>query len=124
MKLAKLSFEREITLQDFVDFWSAFYDYPKEHLYAERIDKTEFTVDDIHKFYEWKNGTPLSQQKRNSLKNITNKLNIINELKKDFNLDIFRREFNAISAIWKIYLLHLIVPQKYPIFDHVVHFII
>jgi hypothetical protein len=117
MKFVKLSFEWETTLQDFIEFWSAFYNYPKEHLYSERIQKSEFTLDDINKFYEWKNGTPLSLKKKASLKQITDKIHLINELKIDFNIETFMKEFYSISAIWKIYLLHLIAPKTYPIFD-------
>ena len=117
MKFAKLSFEYRITLHDFICFWSSFYHYPREHLYAERIQKDEFTVDDITKLFEWKNGTPLSQKKMTSLKGITDKIHLVNKLKANFNLGTFENEFSSISAIWKIYLLHLIAPMTFPIFD-------
>lgn len=117
MNFPKLSFEWETAVHDFIEFWSAFYNYPKEHLYSERIQKSEFRDDDIEKFFEWKNGTPLSQKKKASLKRISDKIHIINRLKADFDIETFEKEFHSIAAIWKIYLLHLIVPQTYPIFD-------
>jgi hypothetical protein len=117
MEFAKLSFKWGATHQDFVQFWSAFYNYPKEHLYSERIEKKEFTPEDIEKLFVWKNGTPLSQKKKASLKVITDKIDIVNRLKSALDMETFRREFNGISAIWKIYLLHVIAPNDYPIFD-------
>jgi hypothetical protein len=117
MKFAKLSFEWGVSHQDFVNYWSAFYNYPKEDLYTERIGKNEFTTDDIEKLYVWKNGTPLSQKKKVPLKVITDKIGVVNRLKSAFDLELFKREFNGISAIWKIYLLHVIAPNAYPIFD-------
>lgn len=117
MEFAKLSFEWGTTLQDFIEFWSAFYKYPKEHLYSERIERQEFTVDDLEKLFEWKNGKPLSQKKKASLKGITDKIHLVNQMKSTFDIETFMAEFNSISAIWKIYLLHLIVPKTYPIFD-------
>lgn len=117
MKFAKLSFEWTTAPQDFIQFWGAFYHYPKEHLYSDRIGKYQFTIDDIENLFEWKNGTPLSQKKKTSLRRITEKIQIVNKLKGNFDLDTFKKEFSSISAIWKIYLLHLVVPNSYPIFD-------
>lgn len=117
MKFPKLSFDREISFVEFVQFWSGFYNYRLEHHYSERISKDKFTGDDITKLFEWKNGGRLSQKKQASLETIINKLAIINELKSNFCLSTFRREFSKLSAIWKIYLLHVIAPQSYPIFD-------
>lgn len=120
-KLPKLSFDYAET-QEFVEFWSGFYAYPKEHLYSEKIEKNQFDIDDIEKLYEWKNGRNLSQQKEFSLrKNITDKIDAINQLKSEFNFDHFIREFAEVSAIWKIFLLHMISPQEYPIFDQHVY---
>lgn len=49
---------------------------------------------------------------------IVNKLRVINGLKSEFCLDAFQNEFHFINGvIWKIYLLHIIAPSKYPIFD-------
>jgi hypothetical protein len=117
MKFAKLIFNREVRFPEFVQFWSGFYNYPLEHLYAERISKSQFTRDDITKLFEWKNGGRLSQKKQNALRGIIEKLDIINKLKSELCLTTFQKEFNHVSAIWKIYLLHLIAPQSYPIFD-------
>lgn len=121
MKFAKLSFNWTSSLQDFIQFWGDLYFDRNEKLYFDRIKKDQFTIDDIEKLFEWKNGTPLSQKKKNSLKNITKKIHIINKLKIDFSLNIFNNEFVVISSIWKIYLLHLISPNNYPMLDQHVY---
>lgn len=121
MKFYKLSFAGADNFLEFIQFWSSLYNYPKENLYTNRIEKQKFTPEDIEKLFEWKNGSSLSQKKKESLKKIISKIHIINQLKLNFNIDTFLREFNEISAIWKIFLLHITVPQNYPIFDQHVY---
>jgi len=121
MKFPKLSV-REIKFSGFVQFWSSFYNYSKEHLYSDRISKSQFTRDDIENLFVWKNQIRLSRKKEKSLKEkITDKLDIINKLKSKFCLNIFKSNFKKVSAIWKIHLLHIIAPQNYPIFDQHVY---
>lgn len=109
---------QEIEFSEFVKIWSAEYGYTLESLYAERIHKKQFTNEDIQRLFEWKNGGPLSQKKQKSLENkIISKLDAINRLKSKFCLESFKNEFKNVSAIWKIYLLHVIAPEIYPIFD-------
>jgi len=87
-------------------------------LYNRRIDKTQFSENDLAELFKWKNGSTLSQKKQKSLQTIVDKLKIINRLKKEFRVEIFLKEFKIIKGtIWKIFLLHIICPAKYPIFD-------
>ena len=54
-----------------------------------------------------------------------NSREVLLSLKKKFNWDDFEKEFqpNKTSAIWKIFMLHLINPFDFPIFDmHVYRF--
>lgn len=109
-------------LRSFVDHWDQFYDYPLEHLYSERIRLQVYSVEDIEKLFIWKNGTSLSKKKYESLHTkITPKIQIINDLKQRFILEAFIDQFSDVSTIWKIFLLHIIVPQLYPIFDQHVY---
>jgi hypothetical protein len=104
----------------FIKFWSSHILLTEnDKLYTDRIDKKEFTRNDIDKFYDWKNGMKINThvQKNISINKIKRRLTVINELKKNFNADIFNFEFKDISAIWQIFLLHLIGPKTYPIFD-------
>lgn len=110
------------SLREFVSFWSNFYIYPMEDLYAKRIDKKQFVEEDLIKLFEWKNGTRLSKKKEKALQVIISKIGVINSLKSDFSLSRFLEEFKFVKgAIWKIYLLHVICPNGYPIFDQFVY---
>ena len=117
MRFPRLSFEWNTTPQQFISFWSSFYHYPQEHLYHDNINKEAFSVSDIENLFLWKNGMKLSGKKLRALRAITRRLEIINQLKADFNLDAFQIEFDKVATIWKIFLLHIILPQRYPIFD-------
>jgi len=90
MNIPILKESQSINLQEFIDYWSSLYDYSNEHLYNERINKSEYSEDDIQQFYIWKNGMLLSEKKQISLeKNIKSKLNIINNL----NLRFYTRTY-------------------------------
>ena len=61
----------------------------------------------------------LSKKKQISLEEkIIVKLPLINELKlqNPFRLSDFKEKFES-SAVWKIFLLHIIKPDNYPIYD-------
>lgn len=115
MKFEKLTLTNT-DCRNFIEFWSSLYDYSHEALY-KLTEKEQFTLADVQSLYEWKNGSRLSQAKQEALNKITDKLTTINELKIHFNLDEFNTEFEHVSAIWKIFLLHIIAPTQYPIFD-------
>ena len=107
-------------LVEFISYWSRIYDYPLESLYNERIFKEKFEKEDLHQLFIWKNGMKLSAGKQKSFEDkILSKLEIINELKSKeiIELEEFQRHFNNLSAVWKIFLLHIIRPNKFPIYD-------
>ena len=111
------------SLPQFINFWSKFYDYPKDELYS-KVDQALFSEKDINDLYEWKNGMVLSAAKMDSLnKKIIAKLDIINRLKgeKKIDLEYFKNEFGSLSFVWKIFLLHIIKPKTYPIYDQNIH---
>ena len=111
-------------LKTFISFWSKFYSYPLENLYTETITKTTFNENDIQRLFIWKNGMNLSERKQNSLDtNIKAKLELINSYKinNNFTINEFLKKFNGLSVVWKIFLLHIIKPQEYPIYDQHVH---
>lgn len=107
-------------MNGFIDYWSKFYDYPLESLYNERILKPSFDTEDLQQLFIWKNGMRLSAGKQKSLEvKILSKLKIINELKAKNEIDLieFQTNFNDLTAVWKIFLLHIIRPDKFPIYD-------
>jgi len=124
MKLVNLVYKETTNLNSFISTWSKLYSYSNEAIYNKSIVKATLTNTDIQNLYMWKNGMKLSVLKQKSLDTkIISKLSIINAIKNDDNLDIeyFKNEFRNISAVWKIFLLHIIRPNKYPIYDQHIH---
>lgn len=110
---------KNVSIVKFIEYWSSTYIYANgENKYLQNIVKTVFDNASLLLLFEWKNGSVLSGHKRKSFeKNILSKIKIINTLKTRFDFDIFKKEFENVSTIWKIFLLHIIKPDTYPIFD-------
>lgn len=125
VKFPTLQFHSSNDLKSFVEFWSKFYNkIPDKERYDPFIVKSQFEINDIEELYKWKNGMTLSSRKEESLtKNITFKLDIINSFKLDPNLNAeqFKKEFNHVSLVWQVFLLHIIKPAQFPIYDQHVH---
>lgn len=107
----------EVDLKNFSEHWSKVYTDPLADIYENRIKAKRFTADDIIQLFTWKNGGKLSKRKLASVKAITNKLDIINKLKQKMDIELFEANFKKMTAIWKIFLCHIIAPTTYPIFD-------
>ncbi len=106
----------------FVKSWSNLYNYPNYEKYLLLVTKTEFEKGDLRLLFNWKNGMNLSAKKEESfLKNILKEEQLLMTLKKSFDLDKFKEAFGEISTIWQIFLLHIINPTEYPIFDQHVY---
>lgn len=125
MKLPILELNyRDLSDKDFILFWSAYYIISKnDHLYTVRINNKRFTKSDIEKLFEWKNGMKVNGHipKQASINKVISRLKYVNELKTNFNLIYFQLHFSDIAAIWQIFLLHIIQPKKFPIFDQHVY---
>jgi hypothetical protein len=106
----------------FINYWAKWYDVSEDLPYEDRIGKEQFEEDDIQELYEWKNQSDLSRAKQKSLEEkILKKIDCVNSLKRNFSMDQFKKEFGNVSAVWKIFLLHIIQPEIYPIYDQNVH---
>ena len=113
---------KEVKTKDFVDFWSGFYNYSFESYYVPIVGKKRFSKDDLSKLFEWKNGGKLAKKKQKALDSIIAKIDKINALKANFCIDTFLKEFSFVKGtIWKMFLLHVIQPDSYPIFDQHVY---
>lgn len=125
MNLVILNNNASSSLEDFINTWSKLYSFSNEAVYKKAISKRELTKTDIQNLYEWKNGMKLSVLKQRSLDTkIKAKLSIINDFKSndEVNLDAFKKEFKSLTAtVWKIFLLHIIKPYNYPIYDQHIH---
>ena len=123
MNLQILNCQESVTAESFVTFWSKFYVEKQES--KERygvIRKKELTSSDIVELFTWKNGMRLAGPKLKSVQtNISPKCDIINQLRINFKLTEFEKNFGKVSTIWKIFLLHIILPETYPIFDQHVY---
>jgi hypothetical protein len=111
------------SLQDFISFWSKLYAYDNAVLY-DKIHHKVLSEKDIKDLYQWKNGMKLSQAKEKSLNTkIIKKIDIINSLRAttEIDLDYFLKEFKEVSVVWKMFLLHIISPSMYPIYDQHIH---
>lgn len=111
------------SLQEFISFWSKLYVYDNAVLY-ERIYNKTLSKDDLKDLYKWKNGMKLSQAKEKSLNTkIISKIEIVNNLRKssNFDLEYFLKEFKQVSVVWKVFLLHILKPNRFPIYDQHVH---
>ena len=124
MKLPILEQKNINDFPKFIDFWAQMYNIEadKKKKYDECIVKSKFDENDIQNLYIWKNGSKLSGAKQKSLnEKIISKLAIINDFKSNFDLDTFLKEFENVSFVWKIFLLHIIKPLEYPIYDQHIH---
>lgn len=112
--------------EEFIEFWSQKYDtgHEREKLYADHISKEQFTELDIIQLYDWKNGSTLSGKKLRSLSGkILSKIDDINRYKLEENYSEIEHfeNFAEVSAVWNIFLLHIISHKKYPIYDQHIH---
>src|SRR5437773_4616453 len=103
-------------IDEFISIWSKGYSYPNMEFYTDMISKEQIGISDLQKLFEWKNGMTLSTKKTKSVEeNVLKKVSIVNQLKQQWNKEIFEKEFSSISTIWQIFLLHIIQPENFPI---------
>lgn len=106
----------------FVEFWKQQYQYQNGDLYEDNIQGAPMTEQRLRKLFEWKNGMNLSTKKEGSLnKKIISQLPVIQMLQVNFDQVMFNEAFKPLRPVWKIFLLHLINPNCFPIFDQHVY---
>lgn len=111
----------------FVDRWSSIYSYTNEGKYNQHINSVLDNEISFFQLFQWKNGTGdvIYEKKRKVVEGFYTKINVLKHLRNDFNWELFENELQPTknSPIWKIFLLHLINPSEFPIFDqHVFRF--
>ena len=126
MNIKTLNIKKTETLQEFCDVWALLYTDSErdETHYLPAINSEIIDKELLLKFYEWKNGSILSQLKEKSYKeNIESKLQEINNLRNNQTTDfgIIKDIFPKVSDIWLITLAHLINPSCFPVFDQHVY---
>jgi hypothetical protein len=112
------------TISQFIDCWSKYYDFSGNEIYFKHLNKNTLEASDIRELFKWKNGMRLSTLKGISFETkIMPRLDIINDLKSDKSLafQTINDSFHDVSAIWRIFLAHIINPSRFPIFDQHVY---
>lgn len=121
-----LKAEPILSLDEFVDYWKSYYDYRDDGKYRNNITVDRFEKNHLDELFSWKNGMTLvgSINKEKAYNNkILAKLPEINGYKQSEAIDIeaFKTDFKDVSAVWKIFLPHIIKPKLYPIYDQHIH---
>lgn len=114
---------------EFVNFWEKAFNYSSTNESYEMyvLNRPELFIFDEHQIqmlYKWKNNTgeTLSSKKNASLeRNILAHLPIVQQLTHTWDNEVFDNSFGKISTIWQIFLMHIIQPNRFPIFDQHVY---
>jgi hypothetical protein len=110
------------SVDEFIEYWKSQYNYPRMELYNNNIILQQLDLPNLRELYEWKNGMKLSSAKSRSLTKIAAELPLINHYKmKGIDQVEFNKRFDWMSTVWKVYLMHIISPTEYPIFDQHVY---
>lgn len=94
----------------FLKHWAEKYNYPSDEKYIQNIGKP-LTERSRQELFEWKNGNNISKAKMSS---------ILKNYPLVFTGDQRNRYLNhreSGGAIWNIFYLHCLEPEKWPIFD-------
>lgn len=112
---------------EFVQIWSPKYQYPNYEKYLTALpDALEHELA-FQALFEWKNGTgdKISRKKSKVIEGYYGAVPLLKELRhsQDFDWDRFEKELSPYTkgTIWKIFLLHFIDPERFPIFDQHVY---
>jgi hypothetical protein len=106
----------------FTDYWCEQYDYAEPGLYKEQIGVRPITPEGLRLLFAWKNGMPLSARKAQALEEkIIAKLPVIQALSEKVDEAVFKEHFGKLRVVWQVFLLHIIDPEHFPIFDQHVY---
>jgi hypothetical protein len=104
----------------FVEFWADRYTGYDDDFYEANVGQ-ELTEARILDWFEWKNGTPLSQAKRRSvMRNFVARRDELVQIEDDTPSAVLTR-FSEGGVIWRIFWLHCWRPARFPIYDQHVH---
>ena len=110
-----LSFQiNKINLHDFIEHWSSKYSYIWEEKYNNNIGKP-LTENSRLELFEWKNGSVIALKK---LKSISENYPLSFSGNQE---DRYLNHKQPGGAIWNIFYLHCIEPNKWPIYDQHTH---
>lgn len=111
----------------FVEHWSQLYDFNSnwESNYYKHIKIGKpFTHNDIMELFEWQSQAGLGKIRSAAIKEkIYPHLDYINDMKfeESLDLEVFNEKFKDVAAVSRTFVLHLIKPEVYPLYDQNVH---
>jgi hypothetical protein len=121
----KIEIEGLNDLNDFVKKWSPVYSYSNEPKYQNHISTVLEDKNSFIELFKWKNGTGnvIYEKKMVGVLKYWEKVEVLKHLKHHFDWGLFEKEFEPqkSSTIWKLFLLHIINPSQFPIFDQHVY---
>jgi hypothetical protein len=107
-----------VPVTEFVRFWERFYAGYDEEFYQSNLGR-QLDVELVDAWFAWKNGTQLSKQKAAAIRrNFPVSEQIAREASAEEVAGFLNRPG---GAIWRIFWLHLQLPEDYPIYDQHVH---
>ena len=98
----------------FLSYWEPHYIWPDAELYDPHIGK-RLTEKRLWDLFHWKNGGPIAARKRESIRR-----NYPVRPPKDL-AGRYLNPRQAGGAIWNIFYLHCVDPQRWPIYDQHAH---
>ncbi|XOV94593.1 MAG: hypothetical protein ACFHWX_07795 [Bacteroidota bacterium] len=110
---------------EFIESWSAAYAYGGEEKYAVNIGLALNSWEPFFKMFEWKNGTgeKIAESKMLLVKSFWDQVDVLKGLERKMDWGTYESTFRPgeNAVVWKTFLLHLIDPEQYPIFDQHVY---
>lgn len=123
MKVHGFGTKQYTDVKELIDDWRSKYNYRRPKLYDGNIDKGLDSKRYFQKLFIWKNGRALSKSKQELINGFWKKKKVLLSLRNGSSLDQFEIAFNPSesSCIWKTFLLHIVRPDVYPIYDQHVY---
>ena len=122
---------QNVSAAEFVKRWSAEYRRKEKPvvrgLYNQNMAIRPCTEESITNLLHWKNGSTFkgrfSGKKAKLVKEIVGKLEVVNQLEAQWDDQLFKEQLRPDNngPIWKLFLLHVIQPAIFPIFDQHVY---
>jgi len=110
-------------ISNFIADWQPVYKYSHPEYYINHIDKALYNQVSFNTLFLWKNGQKLSAKKQYSVDRYWEKRDDLIRLQLNFEWELFESNFEPEknACVWKIFLMHILVPSYFPIYDQHVY---
>jgi hypothetical protein len=119
MNLFYLSTIQTNAVPIFVNNWAGVFPLPDEENYRVHLRKKVHDEESLRFLFHWKFRVAQGSKKEEWLITVLQKIALINEWKqqKAFDPQVILSAFPGLPSEWKLFLLHLLQPEKYPFFS-------